>query len=96
MRNDIYTSEIDCEQCGKSYQAEGTSSGDGWNEPFEFEPFDEMCDSCTNGHQLTITIKVVGDEDFKSCNRDDWVALMEGFPETHVLDVEITKTKIAS
>ena len=55
-----------------------------------------MCDSCTNGHQLTITIKVVGDEDFKSCNRDDWVALMEGFPETHVLDVEITKTKIAS
>ena len=86
--------ECRCSLCGADAVVEGHWHGDGWNEPREFEPFDDpvLCQRCKEGDEFTITLKVVGYEDFSKMRYPGhWQEALDEFDSVHVYSVEVKK-----
>jgi len=84
----------ECSTCSEDVLAEGNWHGDGWNEPREFEPFDDpvLCERCKDGDYYTITFRVVGYEDFSQMKWPrHWREYFEGFDSVHIETVEVKK-----
>lgn len=84
----------ECSVCGTDVLAEGNWHGDGWNEPREFEPFDDplLCDRCESGTVYTLKFTVIGHEDFSKMKWPrHWHDWFEGFDSVYVQTVEVKK-----
>ena len=40
--------DVQCDECGETYESKGYEEGDGWTEPYYFVPYDEdeQCPHC--------------------------------------------------
>ena len=94
MGNSIKGS-MECAQCDEEFDTYGRLIGDGWNEPIEFIPVDEdrLCNRCTDGDAFTITLSVVGYENFSELSRcHEWSDLLGEFDSVYLKEVKIERT----
>tara|TARA_R110002020_G_scaffold232807_1_gene444319 strand:+ start:1404 stop:1685 length:282 start_codon:yes stop_codon:yes gene_type:complete len=85
--------DVECEQCGESYNAPGSWSGDGWNEPRVFEACSSdsgLCLRCREGSTYRLEFRVVGWEDFSDMSKPEaWADWFEGFKDVYLKEVKI-------
>jgi hypothetical protein len=79
--------EMECSLCGKDIFVPGNWHGDGWFDEREFEPFDDpvLCKRCKDGEVYTVTLEVVGYDDFDKWDNAEWSSLFADCDGAQVL-----------
>ena len=90
----VSEAECQCNLCNADVVVEGNWHGDGWYDEREFEPFDDpvLCQRCKEGDDFTITLRVVGYEDFSRMQSPThWRGVLDEFDSVHIYSVEVKK-----